>query len=80
MGCITNWNQCLNSEGGGIPSSKLKNNFENKRIATVFATKLAVQLRIESFGEDNAFTFLVDKCNKGKISFEDTEQIFDECF
>ena len=80
MGCITNWNQGLSREGGGIPSSKLRINFENKRVASVFAAKLAVQGRIEKFGEEDAFNFLIGKCDKGTISFEDTEQIFEECF
>lgn len=80
MGCITVWNRCLNPQGGGIPSSKLRSNFENQRVTSVFAVKLAVQLRIEKFGEEEAFNFLMMKCDKGVISLEDAEEIFNECF
>jgi hypothetical protein len=77
---ITIGNKGLNPKGGGIPSSKLRSNFENKRIASVFAVKLAIQSRIKKFGEEDAFKLLIIKCEEGTISFENAEQIFDECF
>lgn len=80
MPVITIGNKGLNPNGGGIPSSKLKSNFENNRIVTVFSIKLAVQLRIKEFGEEDAFKFLLVKCDEGKISLEDAEDIFNECF
>jgi len=80
MSCITIWNRCLNPNGGGIPSSKLRINFENQRVVAVFSVKLAVELKIENLGEENAFEYLIFCCNEGRISFEDAEQIFEKCF
>ena len=80
MGCITIGNKGLQHNGGGIPSSKLRSNFENQIVVAVFSVKLAVQLKIETLGEEAAFDYLMLCCNEGRILLEDAEEIFEECF
>ena len=80
MSIITIGNKGLNPNGGGIPSSKLRINFENQRVVAVFSVKLAVELKSENLGKEQAFDYLMLCCNEGRISSKDTEQIFEECF
>ena len=80
MGCITIGNQGLNPKGGGIPSSKLRSNFENQRVSKLFAINLAVKTRIEIFCEEQAFDYLMFCLEINRITIFEAEEIFNECF
>ena len=80
MGCITPWNQNLSKYGGGIQASRLRVTTETKRMTKLFAIKLAIQTRIEMFGEEKAFEYLMLCIEKGFVLLIDAEEIFEECF
>lgn len=77
MSLITVGNRCL-GVCVGIPVSKTQPNEKNDHARLYDVIRTAVKRRIELYGSEDAYNFLV-RC-VGRVSPQDIEDILEECF